>query len=280
MSAPWICPSCQLAQHSNYCPACGERALTPDDLSLRGLAGQFGRAVTSIDGRLLRSVRCLLTEPGVLTLAYLAGHRRPYLGPLQLFLLANLMFFALQSLTHTDVFSTPLASHIEQQDWQVLARTMVANRVAAMDTTLSAYAAHFDRAVLLNAKSLIILMALAFATALAPLFRGSGRPPVTHIVFALHLYAFLLLVFCVSVALATMDRLLGGGGLTTHRIDMLLSTLNLLLCAVYLFRAIHVTYGATGLPRVLKVAFLTLLVAAIVPGYRFTLFVLTLYTTV
>ena len=75
-----------------------------------------------MDSRLLRSFRALLFRPGALTTAYLEGPRKPYISPFQLFLLANLLFFAIQSVTRDKVFSKSLASHLHGQDWSELAR--------------------------------------------------------------------------------------------------------------------------------------------------------------
>ena len=50
-----------------------------------------------------------------------------------------------------------------------------------------------DEMVARNAKSLIGVMVLPFAALPALLFRGRRLPAVAHLVFSLHLYAFLLL---------------------------------------------------------------------------------------
>jgi hypothetical protein len=59
---------------------------------LRGLADQVIEALRKIEARLIR-ISYLITRPGVLTLTYLRGEPRPYLLPLPLFLVANLVFF-------------------------------------------------------------------------------------------------------------------------------------------------------------------------------------------
>ncbi len=73
----------------------------------------------------------------------------------------------------------------------------------------------FDRAIALNARSLIMLMALSFAPVVWVLFRRSSRPFVAHVVFALHLYAFLLLLFCVATAVPAVDLSFGAPALPT-----------------------------------------------------------------
>jgi hypothetical protein len=132
------------------------------------------KTIAGVDGRLLRSLRALLLHPGSLTLAYGEGRRKPFIGPFQLFLLANVVFFAVQSLTHTRVFSSSLDSHLHHQDWSALAQELVGHRLAAANTTLDRFAPLFDRAVVLHAKSLVIAMAVPFALLLPVVFSAAG----------------------------------------------------------------------------------------------------------
>ena len=89
--------------------------------------------------------------------------RKPYLGPFQMFLLANVLFFAMQSMTKTHIVSSTLDSHLHNQDWSAIAQHLVSHRLESMKTTLELYAPTFNQANLLHAKSFIILMVLPFA---------------------------------------------------------------------------------------------------------------------
>ena len=276
---PWNCPTCHTTVLTPYCPECGERPLHPRELTFRGLLDQLVGAFTAVDGRLIRSLRYLVSRPGFLTVAYLQGQRKPYLGPLPLFLVANALFFASESLTGGRVFTTPLNAHLHTQPWSQAAELLVSHRLAAKQTTLDLYAPVFDHAVAVNARSLIVFMALSFVAALAMVFPGSKRPPVAHALFSFHLYAFLLLLFSVATAVPPVDRWLGGAGFASEGLDDLLSITLLLACAGYLYISTGRVYGATSAGRVVKVAILTAAAAAIVLGYRFVLFMITLYTT-
>jgi len=247
------------------------------DLTLSGFMIHVFEALSSLNARLIRSFRCLVTHPGLLTVAYLQGQRKPYLLPLPLFLVANLVFFGVQSLTRANVFSTPLDKHLNDQMWSDLARYLVMRRLAGSQTTLDSYTAVFDQAVLLNAKTLIILMVLVFAL-LPPILFRRDRPFLTHIVFSLHVYSFLLLLFCVALAIAQFDIALGGAGLESPAIDHALSIGLLLASGMYLYAATRKVYGETGLGLMFKSAALTLAVACIVLGYRLALLPITLYT--
>ncbi len=274
-----ICPTCNRKVATPYCPACGERPLNAHDLTLRGLFDQLFHALSNIDSRLIRSFRTLVSRPGLLTLAYVRGQRIPYTGPFQLFLIANVLFFAMQSLTNTNIVSSKLGSHLHNQDWSVLAQRLVSHRVEAMQTTLDLYAPIFNQAVVVNAKSLIILMVVPFALLLPIMFYRARQPFVAHIVFSLHLYAFLLVLFCVSLAVAAVDVMFGGAGLDSARMDNILSVFNLAACTTYLYIATGRVYGAGRMIRVIKVAVLAPAVASILLGYRFTVFLITLYST-
>jgi hypothetical protein len=278
-AVPWTCPTCHTGVASAYCPDCGEQPLRPRELTLRGLLGQIFEAFTNIDSKLIRSLRWLLTRPGLLTVAYLEGRRKVFLNPVALFLIANVLFFAMESLTGSTVFTTPLDSHLHRQPWSEFAPQLVAHRLATLDTTLEQYAPVFDRAVALKARSLIICMALFFAFAPMLVFLRSNRPLVTHAVFSLHFYAFLLVLMCVAIAIQGIDGWRGGGGVANEALDHVLAVSLLVASAVYLFFSTGAVYGARGAVRVLKTLVLTVAVGAIVLGYRFVLLLITLYTT-
>src|SRR5262245_23329292 len=159
----WICPTCKVTVTTSFCARCGEEPVPPRDLTLRGLAEKLLNALTNIDARAARSAWKLLRHPGELTLAWVSGIRKPYVAPFQLFLLANVLFFAIQWATGENVFSSSLDSHLHHQDWSELAESALSQRLEEMHLTVEQYAPTFDRAVVLNAKSFILLMTLPFA---------------------------------------------------------------------------------------------------------------------
>ena len=275
----WQCPDCGKVRASRFCPQCGEEPLRPGDLTLRDLAVKFGQSLSSVDGKAVKTFKSLLLDPGQLTVVHLRGQRRPFIGPLKVFLVANALFFAAQSATRTNILSSTLHSHLTLQDWKPLANSMVAAHLKANQLTLAQYAPAFDTAVVIYAKSLIILMALGLAPILAIVFRRSHRPIGAHVVFALHLYAFVLLLFCFSLGITELSLLGGGAGLEVPWMDTALSLFNLAACLAYLYLAIGKAYGIGGAKRAIAALFLSACVAVIVIGYRFLMFVVTLAWT-
>lgn len=278
MSDSWTCPSCHRLVSTPHCPECGERRLHPRELTLRGLSDQVFEAFTNIDGRLLRSFRFLVSRPGFLTLSFLQGRRKPFVGPVALFLVANVLFFAAESVTGATILSTPLEGHLRRQPWSELAQPLVASRLAALHTTADLFAPRFDTAIALHARSLILLMALAFAVLPAIAYRGSHRPVAGHVVFSLHLYAFLLLLFCLGTPIPAVAARTGASASTAEALDAVFSIILLVSCGTYLYFASGVVYAGTRAVRAVKSAALAIGAAAIVLGYRFALLLLTLYS--
>lgn len=278
-AATWTCPTCKIGVTTPFCSGCGERPLRPRDLTLRGFLEHAFEAFTNVDSKLLRSFRYLVFRPGQLTAAYLQGRRQPFLGPVPLFLITNVLYFATEALFGGTIFTTPLEWHLHRQPWSGFAPQLVADRLAAMHTTLALYSPVFDQAVALKARSLIIFMALFFALVPMLVFVRRKQPLVTHAVFSLHLYAFMLLLFCVVTVVPAISAMMGGPGFDSDALDYFLSISLLVACAVYLFFAIRAVYDSRGVTQVLCALLLTTAVGATALGYRFFLLIVTLYTT-
>ena len=250
---PWLCPNCRLEVATPFCPRCGERPIKTEDLTFGGALARILHAATSVDGRVLRTFRRLLLHPGTLTRAYVDGQRKPYATPFAIFLIANVLFFTVQSLTHVSVLGSTLDSHLHLQDWKELAQLLLDRRLQATNTSLAAYAPVFDRAVVVNAKSLVILMVLPFAGLLALLFLGRRRRFMVHLAFSLHLYAFLMLLFSLAVLFAAAVAALGGPGLESAAMDNGLSLFNLVASGIYIHAALGPAYDVAGASRLVRV---------------------------
>ena len=122
-----------------------------------------------------------------------------------------------------------------------------------------------------NAKTLVIAMAIPFSLLLPVLFYGKHRPFGVHVVFAAHVYAFLLLLWSASVGIAEIDVLRGGVGLDAAWMDNVLT-----VGALYLYFAIGRVYRSQGLARLATSLVLAMGVQAVAIGYRFGLLLLTL----
>lgn len=275
----WTCPSCNTFVAAKYCSACGEKRADARDFTLAAILKLTYAALSPIDGKVVRSFRALLIRPGALTAAFVRGLRAPFMGPFQIFILANLLFFFVQSLSDARILTAPLDVRLAGEDGGGWARAMVEARLAATGRTLGEYAPVFDQAVAVNAKSLIGLMVPPFALLLPLVFIGRAKPFGVHVVFALHFYAFVLVLLCLPLAVLIVAKMFGGSGVPAPLADDLMSVGLVAAMAIYLFLAIKPVYHVQGAGLAGRTLLLTAAAVYIFLGYRFALLPLTLYTT-
>ncbi|MEO5814119.1 MAG: DUF3667 domain-containing protein [Gemmatimonadaceae bacterium] len=87
------CPNCGSRLSGRYCADCGQAAPRVGDYSLHVHLGELLDQLLGVDGKIVRTLRTLVTRPGQLTVDHLRGRRAPYFKPLQLFLVVNVLFF-------------------------------------------------------------------------------------------------------------------------------------------------------------------------------------------
>ena len=82
------CQNCQTPFEGTYCPNCGQKNINLGR-PLWELLGEIVKETLDVDGRAYRTIRTLLTQPGVLTREYLARRRHSYTPPLRLYLVIS-----------------------------------------------------------------------------------------------------------------------------------------------------------------------------------------------
>jgi hypothetical protein len=249
---------------------------------VKHLFEQLLESLIHFDGRLFRTTWVLVTEPGRLTVAYLAGSRRPYVSPFHIFLVANLIFFFAQVFSGFEVLTVPLDEHLYHQKYSSLAQSLATHHLAGAGKSIEQYAPVYNHAEALYSKSLIMLMLPLFAVAAGLLFVDKRKVAVTHLVFAIHFYAFLLVCLTVlfpafGVIAITLDQF--GVRLGGIAWDWIVSAIEVLLCVGYLVKASTTVYSVGTVRCGLSAAVLTFATLYILYVYRFILFLVTLWTT-
>lgn len=86
------CPSCGANRQGRYCAECGEKFISPKDFELKHfLFEQLPHEFLHVDGKLPRTIRLLLTQPGALAKNHVAGKRQRFVGPLRLYIVLFLL---------------------------------------------------------------------------------------------------------------------------------------------------------------------------------------------
>jgi len=283
------CPNCGSPLTGRYCSGCGQAAPSDEDYSFRTHVADFFEHLTSLDGKVARTVLTLIRSPGLLTIDDLAGRRARYVRPLQLFLLVNVVLFFAGP--RVPLFSYSLARY---STWAppspTLVRSLVARAVPSTDSAGRAeYARAFDDRVEAERKSLVLLFVPALALVLRVIFWRRGRvtsvEPVSntprrygeHLVFAFHVLAF---VWLMLVGWGAVVAALSGTaveGVMAGILRVWVAAFSLVIPA-YLFQASRTVYllsrvRAFALTAVIGIAFVGLSYA-----YRTLLFFTTYYS--
>ena len=266
-----VCVSCGTPLAGRFCPACGEKRITTHDYSIVHFFEHAVETFTHFDIKSLRALKVLALNPGKLTRAYLDGLRRPYVGPIQLFVILNIVF----AFFGANTFRTPLA--VQRSSWlPELKQRMVESARRQKGMNEEEFEHEFDRTAGLQAKTWVFTMIPAYAISLAVLY-GFRRYFFEHLVFATHFMAFVLIwILAAGIPLNILFRAVGV--VTNAQRDQLISLVLLLGMVAYLAVALKRVYGDRILAAIGRSLALVVLFLPILRGYRFLLFFVTLKT--
>ena len=290
------CPTCGQPRATRYCGTCGERRVEPDELGFRRFLHALGEELVPafdagdadplkrMGGRVFRTVYTLFRYPGRLTADYIAGRRRPYLKPVQVFLTVSLLFF----LFGHNYFQFKLDQYGFVPG---IGRTasLVEPEQRRLNLTADIYETRFNERLAAHKKAVMALTVPLFALGIMPLFRR--RKYGEHLVFSIHFFA-LLLLFMVTVMYAVFQSLLllmrgldQDAPAAAAAIGRALDTEWLLVLMVYgpmlfyLALAVHRVYGGTRLVSAWKALVLVLWhIAMLTVVFRYALFFTTFYS--
>jgi thiamine biosynthesis protein ThiS len=278
----WTCPSCSVLSDAKFCSNCGEKRPNHRDLAVTHLLSHAGETLFHWDSRLWRTFRVLFRRPGLLSCEYVAGKRKPYVHPFQVFFIANVLYFLLFPVIGWSGLKTPLNVYESMMDYSAWATRMATQRAAVKGMSMAQFGDRFDHVLELQAKSMVLVMVPMFAVALFAVEWRKGRYFGEHVTFSLHFIAVWLLLFMIAI-----PALVGrtgwwlrhlGVAVTVSGENHLIGWLGGALLAGYLFLALRRFYDDRPVPALLKAALLALISGQILELYRLILFVTTLYS--
>lgn len=96
---PGFCPNCDTPETLEFCPKCGQKRPHHHEYALGHFFHELFHEIFHVDGKIVRTLRTMVAEPGQVTLDYWEGRRARYLTPIRIYLLATAAFFALVKFT-------------------------------------------------------------------------------------------------------------------------------------------------------------------------------------
>jgi hypothetical protein len=274
------CPTCSTEMLGLYCYNCGEKRTTSDDYILSRFVKHAVNFFTHYDSKLLHTTRLLLTRPGFLTTEYFAGRRIPYVKPLQLFFLLNILYFFASSFFGWPTFATPLHIHCTNGTYGSLAQSLIDKRIHELGVSYEEYQSHFNHSVGTFSKSLIFIMVPLAALLLQGFYWRPRRFYVEHLVFSIHFFTFLIvnLIFVemiIRLLLAALGNLIHQN--LSASADRYGSIVLAVGTAIYLFFSMKVVYRQSLALTITKTIAITWLLFWVLWVYRAILFFVCFY---
>lgn len=223
---PPHCPNCQAPVVGPYCAQCGQETVI-GTLRLRDFSHEYLQNFVTLEGRLWRSLWLLVSQPGQLTLEFLAGRRRRYVRPIPLYLSLSFLLFVLLALTPpaslfqfddaSAVVTAPTAKEklptlekleleIGLPEWLKPLGKRYYKAIKQLNDDPEGASRRLLPAVLAKLPYAAFILVPLFAVNTRLLYWRRSRGYAEHFLFALHLHAFVFLTFLVGHGL-TADTL-------------------------------------------------------------------------
>jgi hypothetical protein len=276
------CANCDNVLTGAYCSYCGQKKIDRHDVTIRSFIEHGFKEFTHIDSKLFKTFRYLLFKPGYLTEEYIAGHRKKYMNPVQLFIVINLIYFIVLSFFNWSTFTTQLRYQLNNGLYGHFVNAMVEKRITAEGVSFETFETRYNYVLKTQAKSLIILMVPVFSAFVALFYWRQKRYFVEHLVFSIHLYGFVLLALGMGINLMFFLLFSGlqalGLDMSSFDNDVSISLLVSFTLLAYLFLSLRQVYKNSLLLTFFKAAMLFVLFWIVLFAYRFVLFISAYYS--
>lgn len=211
------CANCGAALSGPYCPQCGQRASHPDP-TIREFLHETSEELFHWEGKIPRTAKALLFQPGRLTLDFLAGRRARWLPPLRVYLLCSLLFFLAgplsEALGHPSSMNFSLGGKdgkpvtLTDQDREDIRKALPARFLGADRLIRAAESGkNFSTEIRASLPKAMFLLMPVFATLTWLLWHRRLRHYLSHLYVSLHLHAawFLIVATVTLIAIPFPD---------------------------------------------------------------------------
>ena len=255
---PPRCPNCAAPVHGPYCAQCGQETVIGVP-TLRQFGHEYVQTFVSLEGRLWRSLWLLIRWPGQLTVEFLAGRRRRYVRPMPLYLSLSFLFFLVLNLSvgdqpfGGDQADAPATRAVQVDTEERSELGKLGLKLSApkwMQPLVQRYVRSAERfeqdpkqasrqltaAFLGKLPYAMFVLVPAFALATRWVYRRRRRSYTEHLLFALHLHAFVFLYL-------TIVQLMPGGPMSGFMLP---------IWWIYLSASLRRVFAGRWLPQVLR----------------------------
>jgi hypothetical protein len=274
-----ICKVCSNTFHGRYCNVCGEKVSEPYERSFLNFLDSLLNAFTFLDGKFIKSLTLLITRPGQLSRNIADGLRVPYMKMVSLFFVANFFYFLFPVFdTYNSSLNTQL-NYLGQHS--VRAKEIVISHIKANSITIEDFQRSYHEKSTNLSKLLIVFLVLMLSGILMIVNYSRTTYFFDHLLFALEVYSFQLLINLVLLANGFVFLIKGAThfGLDWSVIlsDKVFSTIGQITICFFIFCGQMIFYRQKWYWSILRSIIIYYLIFETVFVYRAGLFYVTMW---
>jgi hypothetical protein len=192
------CSNCGTGLIGKFCYKCGQKKIELHDRSLKSFAVHFVEEFFTFDSRFYRSLKSLFFKPGYLTLEYISGRFVRYVSPLKMYLFTSLITLFILIKLDPDQYTGLMEPRSDDDIFQMSIRPIMESKEISENEFKEKFNEHVND---MTAFGIFFIM-VAFSMILKLMYINKHIYYVEHLVFTLHYFTIVLILFTVGFILS------------------------------------------------------------------------------
>jgi hypothetical protein len=272
------CKNCSNRFDGKFCNRCGEKVIEDHERSLLYFLEGVFHAITHADGKIFRNLKLMVINPGFLSKNLANGIRQPFMKPIPMFFVANLIYFLFPFF---NTFNTNLSSQINSQPYSSTIRPIVDRKETEENISFQSLQQKYNAKTTTLSKLLLIVFVPAVALIFAMLNFNRNRYFADHILMSLEFVCFML--FYIIILWGFIITAIGHVALYFQIDAGFLENENIIIAPVsvsamvyFLFRCERTFYEQKIIWAIFKSLVFIVALFWVITGYRYMLFYVTI----
>lgn len=270
------CLNCAATFQGRYCPRCGEKVVEERDRSLAHFFSELLNAFTFIDGKFATSLRTLILRPGKMSKDIVLGLRQPYMKQLAFFFVGNFIYFLIPIF---ETFNTSFNFQVNHMPYKEISQQLVTNYIENTGIDISILQEQYNASSANWAKMLLVLLIIYMLPFIALVNYTRRCYLLDHLSFSIEFMTYVLFVptILLGIILLVVGKLFAEDmySIMGDRVSLPLA---LSLILYFFILGVRRFYEFTWWRTLLNSLLLIVGFYFAIMLYRFTLFVVTMYT--
>lgn len=271
-----VCKTCANEFQGKFCNRCGERIMNPHDRSIFHFLESVFHTITHFDGKIFKNLKLILLKPGFISKKLSEGSRQPFMNPLSMFFVGNLIYFLFPIF---QTFNTSFSSQLNSQPWKKSAKEIVIKKMRTENIGEEELALKYNAKSTTLSKLMLVIFIPLGAVVFSILNFKRSRYFADHLLMSMEFMCFVIF-YCTLFIAYLLFGVYGIFKLLSLNLDpfneSFLLPVIMLSMFYFLYRSQRSFYGQKIIWAVVKSILVISAFGYLLDAYRFILFHVTI----